>query len=210
MASCLAFLRGTKNLVDPREVLGQGRPPDTGLDRGLLCASTSEDGGVWIDKEPAGTARLERPGQPTTFPAVGHAATSPPWPPTSWEAETLQVQVVNGAEDDVIWFLKLHLLPFTAAQGIDWPGWAMTTRTGARVATLNDLRTQLAELSRWDFDSAFRDGVTWGDHALSLQRFQPSPHRTGPGPRHVFPPVDARAAGSSIRGWSWADSRCSR
>lgn len=31
---------------------------------GLVCASTSEDGGVWIDKEPAGTARLERHGQP--------------------------------------------------------------------------------------------------------------------------------------------------
>ncbi len=101
---------------------------------GLLCASTSEDGGVWIDKEPAGTARLERHGQPTPFPAVGHAVTCTPMAADFMGAETPQVQVVSGAENDVIWFLKLHPLPFTAAQGIDWPGCAMTTGTGALVA----------------------------------------------------------------------------
>lgn len=62
----------------------------------------------------------------------------------------------------------------------------MTTGTGALVATLDDLRTQLAELSRWSSDSAFWDGVTWGDHALSLQRLQPSSIGLVPEPPHIF------------------------
>jgi hypothetical protein len=65
--------------------------------------------------------------------------------------------------------VAIHPIPFTAANGIEWKGSAVTTGMGTLPQTLDDLRDQLSKVPSWSFDSDHWAGTDWKEFRYSMQ-----------------------------------------